>query len=204
MSRGIKDNTIIRGLFFKYKSLTSWFPNRKRFGFCAKTAIITPPLSTNNPRNLYIGEDCGIGPRAHISALNAKFICKGKCAIAERLTVHTGNHAQVIGMFVSDINETNKPKGYDKDVVVEQDVWIGCNVTLLAGVTIGRGGVVAAGAVVNKSTPPYAIVGGVPAKVLKFRFSIDEILEHESKLYPEVERLTREQLESIFNVYGKH
>lgn len=145
----------------------------------------------------------GIGPRANISAVNAKFICKGHCAIAEGLTVHAGNHARVIGKFVTDITEANKPKGYDKDVIVEEDVWIASNVTLLSGVTIGRGTTIAAGAVVAKSMPPYCICGGVPAKVIKFYWTIDQILEHESKLYHEGERYTREQLEEIFEKYQK-
>ncbi len=105
----------------------------------------------------------------------------------------------VPGMFCSQITEENKPSGYDNDVIVENDVWIGCNVTLLSGVTIGRGAIIAAGAVVNKSIPPYAIAGGVPAKVIKFKFDIDTILEHESKLYPESERFSREELESLRN-----
>lgn len=74
-------------------------------------------------------------------------------------------------MFVSDINEANKPKGYDKDVVVEKDVWIGCNVTLLAGVHVGRGAIIAAGAVVTKDIPAYSICGGVPAKIIKHKWS---------------------------------
>lgn len=56
-------------------------------------------------------------------------------------------------------------------IVVEDDVWLGFRVTVLSGVTIGRGAVVAAGSVVTKDVPPYAIVGGVPAKVIKYRFS---------------------------------
>lgn len=90
-----------------------------------------------------------IGPKCFISATNAKCTIKGNCAIAEGFTIHTGNHANVLGKFVTNINESNKPKGYDKDVIVEKDVWIGCNVTLLSGVHIGRGAIVAAGAVVS-------------------------------------------------------
>ena len=117
--------------------------------------------------------------------------------------MQTGNHARVIGKFVGEITEKDKPSGYDKDIIVEEDVWIGSNVTLLAGVTIGRGTTVAAGAVVNKSMPPYCICGGVPAKVIKFYWTIDQILEHESKLYPGKERYTSEQLEELFEKYQK-
>ena len=83
-------------------------------------------------------------------------------------------------------------------VVIEDDVWVGANVTILKGVTIGRGSVIAAGGIVNKSTPPYSINGGVPAKTIRFRFTFDDILEHERILYPENERYTREELEKIF------
>ncbi|MBQ8451151.1 MAG: acyltransferase [Bacteroidaceae bacterium] len=114
------------------------------------------------------------------------------------LKVATGNHAMIIGRNFIEITEAEKPKGLDKDVVVEEDVWIGMNVVLLSGAVIGRGSTVAAGSVVTKSLPPYCVAGGVPAKPIKFKWTIDEILEHERILYPEEERFTREQLEIIF------
>jgi len=140
----------------------------------------------------------GIGPKCFISGTNAKFIIKGNCAIAEGFTVHTGNHANVLGKFVTDLNDSNKPKGYDKDVIVEKDVWIGCNVTLLSGVHIGRGAIVAAGAVVSRDIPPYSVIGGIPARIIKFRWTINEIIEHETMLYPEEERFTRDELIEVF------
>ena len=67
-------------------------------------------------------------------------------------------------------------------MVVEDGCWIGANVTILKGVTIGRGSVVAAGAVVTRSCPPYSIIGGVPARVIRQRFTEEEIAKHESLL----------------------
>lgn len=56
------------------------------------------------------------------------------------------------------------------DIKVQDDVWIGVRSTILSGVTIGQGAVIAAGSVVTKDIPPYAIVAGVPAKVIRYRF----------------------------------
>lgn len=68
---------------------------------------------------------------------------------------------------------------FDKPCNIGHDVWIGCNVTVLRGVTIGNGAVIGANALVNKDVPPYAIVGGVPAKIIKYRFDkeiIDKLM----------------------------
>lgn len=72
------------------------------------------------------------------------------------------------------VDDTSRPMnqqgfGEDRPIVVEDDVWFGANVTVTAGVRIGRGSVVAAGAVVTRDVPPYSIVGGVPARVLRSR-----------------------------------
>lgn len=192
----IKHNSFIRGLFFLY----SFFLSRRKFGFLSNKVILTPPFY-GDCRNIYIHDNVGIGPYAYLSTPNAKIIIKENCAIAEHLTIHTGNHARILGKFVTDINEDNKPKGYDKDVIIEKDVWVGSNVTILAGVIVGRGATIAAGAVVNKNVPPYSIVGGVPARVIKFNWTIDQIIEHEEILYPKSERMSKEELENVFRTY---
>ena len=63
------------------------------------------------------------------------------------------------------------------DILVEDDVWIGQRSIILSGVHIGQGAVIAAGSVVSKDVPPYAVVAGVPAKVVKYRFSPELISE---------------------------
>lgn len=68
------------------------------------------------------------------------------------------------------IDPLNEINNRNLDVLIGNDVWIGCRAVIMAGVTIGDGAVIGAGAVVTKDIPPYAIVGGVPAKIIKYRF----------------------------------
>ena len=72
----------------------------------------------------------------------------------------------------------------ERDTIIEEDVWIGYHVTLLPGVTIGRGSIIGAGSLVTKSIPPYTIAVGAPCKVIKLKYSKEEIKEREKKLYP--------------------
>ena len=164
-------------------------------GHCGKNVMIKPSTSIfKGLENIYISEDVRIARYAVIYSTRAKVYIGRKVGIAPYFKCITGNHnVKSIGHYMFD-GDYNKSVEDDKDVVIEGDSWIGINVTILAGVTIGRGSVIAAGAVVTKSCPPYSIIGGVPARVLKFRFSIDEVLEHEKLLYPEEERLSREEL----------
>lgn len=196
----LKQNRWVRGIFFLYKNYFGY--KRKQFGYIAKDVQLTPPMVFSNPQNVFLYGDNGLC-NASIYTTNAKFIMKPHSGAAEGLRVTTGNHAMIVGRFYRTITEDEKPEGLDKDVIVESDVWIGRCVTLLSGVHLGRGSIIAAGAVVSKDVPPYAVAGGVPAKVIKFKWSIDQILEHESILYPKEERFTREQLEEIFSNYGK-
>lgn len=201
IARRIKNNRFIRGVYFLYND---YIGNLKhsRFGYIGDNVTLTPPLRIANPKNVYLYGDNGLG-NANIMTVNAKFIMKPHSGAAEGLRVTTGNHAMILGRFYRSITESDKPKGLDKDVIIESDVWIGRNVTILAGVTIGRGCTIGACSLVNKSTPPYTIVVGVPAKPIKLKWTIDEIIEHEKKLYPEDQRLSREFLENIYHSIKK-
>lgn len=136
-------------------------------------------------------------------ATNAKIVIKSNFIASHNLKIITGDHERRIGRFCASITEAEKNHNIalDKDVVINEDVWCGINVTILKGVTIGRGCTICAGAVVTKSTPPYAIIGGVPARFINFYWTIDEILKHETSLYPEEERFSREDLEKFFSTY---
>ncbi len=81
--------------------------------------------------------------------------------------------------FISD-NRSIEKYASNEQIEIGNDVWIGSNVSLLPGITISDGAVIAAGAVVTKDVPPYAIVGGVPAKIIRYRFEqeiITKLLE---------------------------
>lgn len=94
---------------------------------------------------------------------------------------HPLNYASTQSIFYKNNNMKNdwvKPIDFEQGLAIHvgNDVWVGRNCTVLDGVTIGDGAVVATGAIVTKDIPPYAIAGGVPAKVIKYRFS-EEIIE---------------------------
>lgn len=89
---------------------------------------------------------------------------------AEHYTDHFSTYPYKV-KYLGIAKEESFGKG---DIVVEDDVWIGYRSTIMSGVCIGKGAVIAAGSVVTKDVPPYAIVGGVPAQIIKYRFD-DEI-----------------------------
>ena len=180
-----------------------YFILSNKWGHIDRSSKVDVPIHVSGYQNCYFYEDSHIGPHSIILATNARFILKKHSGVAGHLCVVTGNHARLVKRFYRSIKDKEKPENLDKDVIVNEDVWIGMNVTLLSGVEIGRGATIAAGAVVTRSCPPYCVVGGVPAKVLKFYWSIDEILEHEKSLYAEDERYTRTQLEEIMEKYTR-
>lgn len=107
------------------------------------------------------------------------------CSIASGVEITGGNHpidcitgSPIIYLenfgFIREDNHKLIDKHITGKVVIGNDIWIGQNVTILRGVKIGNGVVIGAGAVVTKNVPDYAIVVGLPAKVMKYRFLPEE------------------------------
>lgn len=121
-------------------------------------------LMFNNENSLKIGSYCSVAPKT-VFLLSAD---------------HYIDHISSFPYKVK-VTKTLDKEGISKgDIVVDDDVWIGYGSTIMSGVHVGQGAIIAAGSVVTKDVPPYAIVGGVPAKIIKYRFNneiINELLK---------------------------
>lgn len=129
------------------------------------------------------------------------------CSIAQNVRFLAGGEHSYKNVstypFQNNILKKQLDTGNKGDIKVDDDVWIGESVLILSGVHIGQGAVIAAGSVVVKDIPPYAIVGGNPAKVIKYRcgeerikellrcdytkLTNEMIIEHEKELYETIE-----------------
>jgi acetyltransferase-like isoleucine patch superfamily enzyme len=132
-----------------------------------------------------IGADVSIGDYSYISGpvnyIEAAHIGKF-CSIARHTVIGVGDHnynwvtthpaltSEVYGLIKTTRSAVQKPAP-----VIGNDVWIGINAVITRGITIGDGAVIAAGAVVTRNVEPYSIVGGVPARHIKYRFSPEVI-----------------------------
>ena len=173
-------------LFPAYLWDMMWAPVWKRaMRHCGRGVYLRPMSSDiKGVRNLSVGDGTSIPKGATLYCTDAPLTIGRKVIFGPRPTIITGDHrTDLIGKYIIDVTTEEKLPENDLPVVIEDDVWCGANVTILKGVTIGRGSIVAAGAVVTQSFPPYSVVGGVPAKLLKMRFTPEEIVEHEKMLY---------------------
>ena len=191
----------------KIKELLNWslYYGQNKIDHIGENVALPYDIRVSGGGKISIGNHVNIGTGAVLMASGASITIKHNVVASHNLKIITGDHERRVGVFCNTITSATKNYnlGLDQPVVIESDVWIGMNVVILKGVTIGRGSTVSAGAVVHRSMPPYCICGGVPAKVIKFYWTIDQILEHEAKLYPEEERYTRKQLEEIFAKYKR-
>ena len=134
------------------------------------------------------------------------------CSIAPDVKIGQSHHSIDYVTTSQKISSINI--GYSllkKRAIIENDVWIGANVVILEGVSISDGAIIGAGAVVTRDVPPYAIVGGVPARIIRYRFSqeiidsllriqwwnwdVEQIKSRQSDFYGDIESFVNKYLE---------
>ena len=183
----------IRGVINR---LSSFFYKRLMIS-CGKNVRFSAITSDFTYQTISIGNDVYIGPGAKFIAANSKLYIGSKVLFGPNVTIIGGDHRVTdVGRFIYDVKD--KQPEDDQDIHIEDDVWVGANATILKGVAIGRGAVIAACALVNKDVKPYTIVGGVPAKSLKRRWNRDTIIKHEELLYDSHNRLETNTIEEVY------
>lgn len=118
---------------------------------------IFPPFYTDCGKNIHLGKNIFINTCCHFQDQGGIYIGDG-VLIGHNVTLATLDH----GFEFEDRGTT-----YPKPIIIKDNVWIGANVTIVGGVTVGKNAIVAAGAVVTKDVPDNVVVGGVPAKIIK-------------------------------------
>ena len=158
----LKLGDLIPDVFFFKKVGVAWraFFCRSYISFCGKNVNIQKNAVFSS--SLKIGDCSGIGKKCRL--IGPVEIGKN-VMMGQECIIETQNHAH------QRVDIPMIEQGYEPvaPVLIEDDVWIGERCIILPGVKISRGSICAAGAVVTKNVPPYSIVGGVPARVIKYR-----------------------------------
>jgi acetyltransferase-like isoleucine patch superfamily enzyme len=115
--------------------------------------------------HIVIGNGCSIGNNAHITAVNNILI--GDNVLTGKYILITDNSHGESNIELLDIPPAKRPLASKGQVIIEDNVWIGEKASILPNVTIGRGAIIAANSVVTKDVPPYCVVAGNPARIIK-------------------------------------
>lgn len=136
--------------------------NQRRKIHTKEAPWIHETASLRNGQNIYLGDNSRINHLCCVWAgQKARVVFGDNVLMGPGCKLFATNHGTEVGLL-----PMNKQPFTEQDIQVGDDVWLGANCVITAGVTIGDGAIVAAGAVVTKDVPAHAIVGGVPAKVI--------------------------------------
>lgn len=155
---------------------------KKKLKYCGESVHIGKNCEIT-ASHVSIGSGTAIGDNCQLIASISQIYIGNKCMFGPNVIVRGGNHRiDLVGQYMIDITENKKIDDNDKDVVIEDDVWIGTNAIILSGCHIGRGSVIGAGSVVTKDVPAYTVHIGTHNTFEKKRFNLEEIRKHEELL----------------------
>ena len=179
-------------LYKTIKKIKKWYKGREisqqlsEFGSIGTNVSMMDTGIFKGSSNIFIGNNVIMAERLQFLTTRAKIIIGNGVMIGSYTCIITGNHrVDVVGKYMIDIDEEIEKRDIDDaDVIIADDVWIGVHCTILKGVHVGTGCVIAAGAVVTKDIPPYCIY-----------ISKDKIIPRFS---PENERLHKQMIEERY------
>ncbi|WP_287895665.1 acyltransferase [Dehalobacter sp.] len=160
-----------------------WAPIQKAMLVSCGNKVYIGKYSEMTYHHVTIGNKVYIGAYASFMCANAR-IRIGNCVMfGPHVTIRTGDHrTDVIGRTMYDVSLKECLPHNNQDVEIEDDVWIGANVTILKGVKIGKGSVIGAGSLVVKDVPPYTVHVGLPSIKEWKRFDEETIKKHEQMI----------------------
>lgn len=129
-----------------------------------ENTVFDTGIKIYNPQNIRIGKNCVINSGVILQSCE-----DGKILVGDNVTISYNSIFLTCGLELDKYQESKVH--FSKNIVIEDKVWIGANVTILPGITIASGSIIGAGSVVTKDVEENVVVGGVPAKVIKVLFS---------------------------------
>lgn len=175
--------------FWKIKNLIKkkWYQYiempylKSQLGSCGENVVICKNASFSGKSNIFFSDDIYLGPGALIYSSIAKVYLGNHVFSGPKLTIISGDHRiDLLGRYMKDIREDEKSPENDCDIIIEDDVWIGANVSIFKGVRIGTGSVIAGAATVVKDVPPYSVY--ISKDRIIPRFTEEQIVEHKRLL----------------------
>ncbi|HVI48415.1 MAG TPA: DapH/DapD/GlmU-related protein [Chitinophaga sp.] len=148
-----------------------------------ENVVIAQGIKATFPQHIQFGNHIYIGPYAFLSSEGGLHIASG-VIMGPHVSIYTANHRYEGATAIPYDGATVL-----RPVRISENVWIGGSVIIVPGITIGEGAIIGAGAVVTKDVPPMAVVGGNPAKVIKFRNEAEyQELKQQDSIYMALKR----------------